>query len=1379
MNTKNIRDMKARPPHRTDVLVNAVFGDQIPSLFREGKYYEKRNIAYTYNQRNGDIDVWECQKSGIYGRPAQPSWIPWSMEEVRTRLSNLESYIGANTDVYEVQSYDHSYLIHDVGVRDWTFRGSFVEAFNNRKYLPKKYYKIKNEEILAIDGEKLPDEEKTTLYLNKAKNTIPNLIKRIEMYGVLGEDNRIRIPFPVENMTLFSSYIFDLFIDGVYISQDFIKIEKESENEKYVTIDFSRVKTPEEYDVAIEDERLKVVYPLTQITTDSEIVFIFYISICHDLKLIKTDYNKFIGEKKECKWIDIRSLDFEEQYQEIVIYNNGIRMNEREYVISNDRINVDDPQYRFEIGSFATVSMKTFQVEEQDVVPNVKQETVPIFEENTKILAIPFLNFDSKEDRFLVFNDGGILLGNQKWFEDHGFVNVYDDDAGLTPNDMVEFRMISRDKNMEIQVYTIPTIMDNQETYELPVRLKDVYFHMLFTENGQFVSRSKYAISGTLLQMREKYATMMEGERFELLCFTYIGDYGFTAMTNYRSNWNPEYAEQVLNTLPVEDSEENPGEGGDGSGNTGDTNEKPYNPMFPDYDLVTNPSGTTLQYTPPEPPGTRYTLVQDTATITLKSTITLSDVSYVIGVDCDNQIICTTYNGDIVRFSREGEEDTRYKLKEVSDNTIDMLDSDDFGNSYYHTYSTLRIGKVHRSGKKLWEFNAEECEDPISYIRSIKYIDGYLYTEYAPYAITEYTMGRIDAATGEFSVIPIVIPDVDENVVTVQTWCAKISHINRDHIYIGSNGHVIYEFERNGMFVQKYTDLVEDFTAGNVIDVCCDGKDGNVYAITRNPMDYSCQLIKYTNEGEIVYVKQYPGGLQMTTDSSGYLYLFDEAGGTITEGANISKIDKDDEGSVIWTYEFKTGITRLNSFFVDPVDYHVYGYYVNNNDLDIYRYVELEQNGLPIPKYRHEIVFNCDQNVTTTDLIGSRVREINALSAPTNRLYIGTDDGSIYTYTQGMREMSKGRTVKLWEEDNPDILKYIIPDDEYNFYVIKDNIIEKWNRYERMKWRFDGIGIMLSVMRQIALNPETKDLVFLYQDTEGRHSLGKLSVDGEFEVLQVTLPNGVRVEDADCSINCSEIGDYYFGYSGATVYRYSENFNYITTYGKNTAEMLDGPVGNAVIDHDSKYVYVTVKDRNSEKIDKLIKYNPAGNVVWEHDFFNGNTFGHLLIDEDNDLYVCDEREIRKIDGYGNYVWRFRFKYEGIVGKEPNHIVMDEFYRLFFVDEEGNLHRIDQYDLTLDPIPDEPYEPPEPVDPEEPVVPDKPEHYVWAQRRFDIPFEFDRTTSAMMIFTNTGQYVGRRFYDIYDDQIILKGTPIYEDGWLDIVLIENVKESIIL
>lgn len=1554
MNTSNIVDMRKRPPHRTDVLSNAVFGDQIPELFRKGKYYEKRNITYTYDGK-GDISVWECQKSGVYGRPAEPSWIPWSMEEVRTRLSNLEAFIGNQSNVYEVSNYDRSYLIHDVGVRDWEKRGSFVEAFNDKKYLAKKHYQIKEEEIVPVGHGKLPNEENTTLYLNKSNNSVTNLIRRVEMYSELGDDGRIKIPFPVD-MSLISSYIFDLYIDGIYISQNFINIENgDSGQDKYIVVSFDNINTTQDvdmsnqtveyigenlfkntldksysdttvhddgsisltvkprttralnvqksfvppqtgkyrlsgfpsgvpgnnrlyiydktlstivgedvgegvdvvlddthiYDISIsispgnasidalriypticsvtivdnnDEEKIIISTPVDNITKDSECVFIFYISISHDLSLIKTDYDKFIGNTRDNKWIDITDLNFEEKYQELSVYNNGIRMSDKEYSISMNRISVDNPEYRFTVGSVATASMKTFKIAEDDAVPNVKQETVPIFEENTQLLAIPFIDYDSKGDHFLVFNDGGILLGNQKWFEDDGYINVYDDDAGLTPNDMVEFRMISRDKNMEIRVYPIVATMDNQTTYELPFRLKDCYFHMMFTENGQYISRTKYALSGTLLQFRGKYADMLKGERFELICFNYIGEYGFTSMTNYKSNWNPDYAETIENTLPVDNPEASPPSSGNGS-----TDENDKDDIIPelDYVPVVNPEGTTLQYVEPNPaPGTKCKLVQNTAVETLKSKITTSGIRMVLGVDCDNQIVCSTYStNDIIRFASyydeteeectniTHEEDTRYTLKElpINNGTITVSETDDFGNTYVYascTDGSSVIMSVNKDGDVNWTFETINSEEYIANIRSIKYIDGRLYVEYSSDAKIAYRIGYIDVSevpASKSEQIPFhpidlePIPDDDKLVDEIEPyhWCAEISNVNNNHIYVGSDGHRIYEFDGNGNYIKKYTDLVEEFESGHMIDIHCDGLDGNVYGIVEQEEgtdgQTACQLIKYDQYGLPIFSKQYYGRIYMAFDADNYPYIFDFATNT------VSKLDKEPEeitnvnGSsemqpkIIWSYQMGS-VTRLDNFFVDPINYHVYVYYYNTNDEYEYRFLELKQNDLPIPKYRHEVVFNGNENVTGTDLIGSSVRDINLLSSPTNRLYIGTVDGSIYTYTQSMREMSKGRTVKLYREESIYEPIYIVSDSDYNFYVIKDNLIEKWNRYERKsKWNRDYSSIISRVTRRIVLNPVTKDLVFIFEDLSGQPSFGKIStIDGELTQMDnISLPNGASIAESDCALACDKkSGDYLIGYTGATIYRYDKDFNWRSEfmYGENTIELKDGPVGNIVVDNNTlgQHIYVTVKNRdNTETYDKIIRYNPGGLPVWEHNFHYSCTHGNIAIDADNNVYVCDEREIRKIDIYGNYVWRFKFREESVSGEEPYYMFMDDFYRVFFMDDQYNLHRIDQYNLTLDPIPDEDPEPPEPQEPEQEPGVDVPEekNYIDVQRRFDLPFNFDKSTSAMLLFTNTGQYIGNRFYDVYDNQIILKGTPIYENGWIDIVLIENVKESI--
>ena len=122
MNTLNMVDMRKRPPHKLDVMSTAVYGNQIPNLFREGKYYDKGNLTYTYDTTTTEISVWECNKPGVYGRPAEPSWSKWSISEIRDRLGEIEKILETQVDVYDIQNYQHSYdksTIHGHEVDTW------------------------------------------------------------------------------------------------------------------------------------------------------------------------------------------------------------------------------------------------------------------------------------------------------------------------------------------------------------------------------------------------------------------------------------------------------------------------------------------------------------------------------------------------------------------------------------------------------------------------------------------------------------------------------------------------------------------------------------------------------------------------------------------------------------------------------------------------------------------------------------------------------------------------------------------------------------------------------------------------------------------------------------------------------------------------------------------------------------------------------------------------------------------------------------------------------------------------------------------------------------------------------------------------------------
>ena len=59
--------------------------------------------------------------------------------------------------------------------------------------------------------------------------------------------------------------------------------------------------------------------------------------------------------------------------------------------------------------------------------------------------------------------------------------------------------------------------------------------------------------------------------------------------------------------------------------------------------------------------------------------------------------------------------------------------------------------------------------------------------------------------------------------------------------------------------------------------------------------------------------------------------------------------------------------------------------------------------------------------------------------------------------------------------------------------------------------------------------------------------------------------------------------------------------------------------------------------------------------------------------------------------------------------------------------------------------------------------------------FNLDFKYDTAVTSFLLFTNTGLYIGEKFYDISDDNILtIKGEEVYEGGWIDIIVIQSTE-----
>lgn len=60
-------------------------------------------------------------------------------------------------------------------------------------------------------------------------------------------------------------------------------------------------------------------------------------------------------------------------------------------------------------------------------------------------------------------------------------------------------------------------------------------------------------------------------------------------------------------------------------------------------------------------------------------------------------------------------------------------------------------------------------------------------------------------------------------------------------------------------------------------------------------------------------------------------------------------------------------------------------------------------------------------------------------------------------------------------------------------------------------------------------------------------------------------------------------------------------------------------------------------------------------------------------------------------------------------------------------------------------------------------------------KFVLDFQYDKAVTSFLVFANTGLFIGEKFYEISDDNILeIKGEKIYEGGWIDIILVQSTE-----
>ena len=100
-----VRDNRNRPVSGLDVMMGAVFGNQVPREFISGEHYQTGEHVY-YIDDNGDLKIWECNLGGTYLKCGDPGFSEWSLNAaIRKNMpSGTSSGKVINTQMYEMKS---------------------------------------------------------------------------------------------------------------------------------------------------------------------------------------------------------------------------------------------------------------------------------------------------------------------------------------------------------------------------------------------------------------------------------------------------------------------------------------------------------------------------------------------------------------------------------------------------------------------------------------------------------------------------------------------------------------------------------------------------------------------------------------------------------------------------------------------------------------------------------------------------------------------------------------------------------------------------------------------------------------------------------------------------------------------------------------------------------------------------------------------------------------------------------------------------------------------------------------------------------------------------------------------------------------------------
>jgi len=504
-----------------------------PTKFEPYKEYKLGDIVYNVNP-DGTLKIWICNSNGSFEELKEPNWSEYNVTSMIERQINALSgkfgkQAGYTNEIYvEHQMWriltPPTTELTDLGLTGMLGPYSYAEIYVDGKMIPNAYWSVTASGGIQFDSEyiaSLSNNEHTVLVIGfEEKNVITKMIRRKQVVvpvtasEVTDNENFtseevVTIPYPFTPDQL--SIDFDLYRDGVYIPSYMLNITEVEQTDPL---------SDPMYKLRING----LVNGDTSIS--HEYIFNFVYSVTNEVVLLKDDYHNTISNDDDSYMLTLYNVNFMNSYQQIKVYQDMEIVNSEKYVLSRSHVNMVSQNDYFPVGTDIICPVWTYFLPSYALgeVPHNSQ-TYPVHVEESSKLPIPYLEHDPVTSDYMLFNDGGILLSDTRWYVDGNDFHYFSHEIGLVPGDRVDVRLIDNDDSVVMRSFFFTPSVNDQKRYDTSEDFTKYALVMVFTVSGMYVTQDRYTIDEVGITFNDDWSLYLTEGRIEVIGFRYVGDY--------------------------------------------------------------------------------------------------------------------------------------------------------------------------------------------------------------------------------------------------------------------------------------------------------------------------------------------------------------------------------------------------------------------------------------------------------------------------------------------------------------------------------------------------------------------------------------------------------------------------------------------------------------------------------------------------------------------------------------------------------------------------------------------------------------------------------------------------------------------------------------